>query len=476
MSKPITFNAPTIAPNLKHLDHLPIGSLVPLQGDLKELTAANYKKLKGRVLERGIIVPFYVWRHPETDVIYYLDGHQRDRVFKREGWLMDVPVVFIDAPDVQTAKEILLEISSQYGHLTQEGWDEFTFDLDTDWLKQTVHFDALPFVFGDWEVEEEQESGDAEPGVTEAEADKYQEMWQVKEGDVWRIGRHFVTCIDCLDETAVSQFLDGAMVNFVWADPPYGIDIVAANGYVGGGEAYDIPFGGVKKRRGYVGGGDRIKARTGLYPIQTWKKEKSRLGSANAAKPFGSKNSPVRGSVGAANIIDVGKYAPVIGDETTETAVKSSIMLLEMFGAAFHVWWGGNYYASSLPNSPCWLIWDKENTGNFADCEMAWTNHGGAAQIFKHMWNGMLKDSEHGQRRVHPTQKPIALAHWAFGKFGDEGDVIFDPFLGSGISVLAAEELDDGRIVYGCDLAPAYVATTIQRWVTMTGGEPELVT
>jgi DNA modification methylase len=88
----------------------------------------------------------------------------------------------------------------------------------------------------------------------------------------------------------------------------------------------------------------------------------------------------------------------------------------------------------------------------------------------------MLKDSEQGQRRVHPTQKPVALTRWAFEKYGRPNDVIFDPFLGSGISVLAAEQLDDGRAVVGCELAPAYIATTIQRWVDLTGGRPELNT
>lgn len=319
------------------------------------------------------------------------------------------------------------------------------------------------------------EAKDAGPSATEAEADKYQKIWQVKEGQIWQVGRHRIACIDCLDETAVLSFLDGVRVDFAWNDPPYGIDIVAANVSVGGGEAYDIPFGGVRKIRGDVGGTAAHMRKTGMSYMESNKQKKSRLGSVGAAKPFGSSGSAVRGSDGAANIIDVGKYAPVIGDDTTETAVKSSAFCLAHFPDAIQVWWGGNYYASALPDSPCWLIWDKENTGDFADCELAWTNHGGAARIFHHMWNGMVKASEHGQRRVHPTQKPVALARWAFEKYGDGGDVILDLFLGSGISVKAAEDLDDGRIVYGCDLAPAYIATVLQ-WASDRGITPELIT
>ncbi|MHC4635595.1 MAG: DNA methyltransferase [Planctomycetota bacterium] len=279
-------------------------------------------------------------------------------------------------------------------------------------------------------------------------AEELRQEWGTSEGDVWQLGRHRIACIDSLDESAVKVLISEDAVRMVWADPPYGINIVAANVSVGGGEAYNIPFGGRK-----------------ITP--------KGLGSSNGPKPFGSKK--VRGSDGAANLIDVGKYYPVEGDDTTETACKSVSVLLDLFPDARHFWWGGNYYTNVLFPSPCWIIWDKDNTGNFADCEMAWTNQSTASRIFEHRWNGMLKASEHGQRRVHPTQKPVALAHWCFEKYGNPDDVIFDPFLGSGISVLAAEQMDDGRRVIGCELVPEYIAVVIQRWVDLTDGDPVCV-
>lgn len=230
-------------------------------------------------------------------------------------------------------------------------------------------------------------------------------------------------------------------------------------------------LGGVKKR-GYVGGGEWIKASPGLYPIETWSKDK-RLGSPNGAKPFGS-GAKVAGSDRASNLIDVGKYYPVIGDDTTETAKQAASMLLGLYPSACQVWWGGNYYTDILPPSPCWIIWDKDNTGNFADCEMAWTNQPSAARIFKHRWNGMLKASEQGQRRIHPTQKPIALARYCFEEYGKMGDVILDPFLGSGITILAAQELGDRQVI-GFELEPVYISTVLERWYRLTGLTPTLV-
>ncbi len=71
--------------------------------------------------------------------------------------------------------------------------------------------------------------------------------------------------------------------------------------------------------------------------------------------------------------------------------------------------WGGNYF--TVKPAAKWLVWDKINSGDFADCELAWTNLPGAVRMFRHMWNGMLRDSEREQR-VHPTQKPVALMDW----------------------------------------------------------------
>ena len=68
--------------------------------------------------------------------------------------------------------------------------------------------------------------------------------------------------------------------------------------------------------------------------------------------------------------------------------------------------WGGNHYDTMA--STCWLVWDKDNTGDFADCELAWTNLPCAVRMKKHRWNGMLQEpGQERNRRQHPTQKPL---------------------------------------------------------------------
>jgi len=297
---------------------------------------------------------------------------------------------------------------------------------------------------------------DADTAVVEPDApwDRLAEVldrWPVQDGDLWALGQHRIVHGSCLDADTRTRLLDGAVPRMIFADPPYGVSIVATNGYGGGGQ--------------------RHKDLTGHYPIELW--DKAARGSDGAAKPFGSKASqPVRGTVGASHIVAVGKYAPVIGDESPATAIAVSTALLAAYPEAVHVWWGGNYYADHLPASSCWLVWDKDTTGNFADCELAWTNQAKAARLFHHRWNGMLRASEH-ERRWHPTQKPAALAAWVYETLGTEGDVILDPFLGSAPSLLAAEQR--GRVVYGCELSTEYLAIACERWHLLTGEQPQRI-
>lgn len=294
---------------------------------------------------------------------------------------------------------------------------------------------------------------------------------RAKVGDIWQLGRHRIGCLNSLDASDVQRLLSGKAPTFIFSDPPYGLEIVATNGYVGGGEAYDIPFGGVKNRKGDVGGTAAHMRETGKPYIA--EQQSKRLGSSNGAKPFGTVGRISYG-MKAKPIIEQGKYAPVIGDESSTTAVTAFRLCTELFPKALHIWWGANHYAHALPPSSCWIVWDKENGDSFfADAELAWCSDKSAVRIFRHMWNGLMKDSEKGQRRVHPTQKPVALAEWAFEKYGKENDLIYDPFLGSGMSVVAAENLE--RTVYGCELSPEYIDVIITRWEQHTGQTAELL-
>lgn len=105
---------------------------------------------------------------------------------------------------------------------------------------------------------------------------------------------------------------------------------------------------------------------------------------------------------------------------------------------------GANHYADKLPPSASWIVWDKReglSTNDFGDCEMAWTNLGGPARIYYHLWDGLNKRTERGIPRVHPTQKPIALMQWCLQRVSKAKSVL-DPYCGSGTALIAAKSLN----------------------------------
>ena len=104
--------------------------------------------------------------------------------------------------------------------------------------------------------------------------------------------------------------------------------------------------------------------------------------------------------------------------------------------------WGANHFISKIPfDSSCWVVWDKENSGNFADCELAWTSFHTAVRKFKYRWNGMLQENmKNKEIRIHPTQKPVALYKWLLKNYAKPGDKILDTHVGSASSLIACYE------------------------------------
>jgi site-specific DNA-methyltransferase (adenine-specific) len=105
--------------------------------------------------------------------------------------------------------------------------------------------------------------------------------------------------------------------------------------------------------------------------------------------------------------------------------------------------WGANHFINNIPyNSSCWIVWDKDNTGDFADAELAYTSFKSAVKMFKFRWNGMLQQNmKDKEQRIHPTQKPVALYKWLLHNYAKQDDKILDTHLGSGSSRIAAYEM-----------------------------------
>jgi len=129
--------------------------------------------------------------------------------------------------------------------------------------------------------------------------------------------------------------------------------------------------------------------------------------------------------------------------------------------------WGGNYFTEHLEPSGSWVVWNKKNGANdFSDCELAWSNYKNAVRYYEQTWNGMIREGETG-KRVHPTQKPIALAEWCFENYGDPKTVL-DLFLGSGSTLIACEKTE--RKCYGMEIDIKYMNVILKRYSDYCNG------
>lgn len=125
--------------------------------------------------------------------------------------------------------------------------------------------------------------------------------------------------------------------------------------------------------------------------------------------------------------------------------------------------WGANHLMGQLPSGGM-LVWVKRNDEGFgsflSDAEVAWFNFGTGVYCFRHTGDARGKAPGGGAlTRWHPNQKPVQLMAWCIDK--TRGEVVIDPFMGSGTTGVAA--VQRGRRFVGCEIDPTYFEAACQR-------------
>jgi len=253
----------------------------------------------------------------------------------------------------------------------------------------------------------------ADPSLVEAEEgpDLLEVDTDIMLGDVYILGTHRLICGDATIPAHVEALMKGDKLDVFMSDPPYGINVVS-------------------RKEGKIGGD----------------------------KAFGK--------VGYSNVVKAKAYVKIEGDDKPFDPTH----LLEL--APIQVLFGANYYSSKLPDSPGWMVWDK-NAGRewedtFADAELIYTNSKKHTRVYRVLWKGMIKDPEEGAR-IHPTQKPVKLLKLLLADFSKPGDKVGDFYGGSGSQLIACEVLE--RPCYMMEIVPEYCQLIINRWEAYTGGE-----
>ena len=141
-------------------------------------------------------------------------------------------------------------------------------------------------------------------------------------------------------------------------------------------------------------------------------------------------------------------------------------------------WWGADYYRKYLPPGGSWIVWDKrvgleDLDYTSAEFELCWSKTAHQRKIIRVRWFGLCgTETQDVRERIHPTQKPLEVYARLIEDHSRTGSLIVDPFVGSGTTLVCAEQL--GRIAYGCEIDARWLAVTLQRLQDM-GLIPQLV-
>ena len=259
---------------------------------------------------------------------------------------------------------------------------------------------------------------------TEAQVDRAEELrqkWNVEPGQLWQLGEHRLICGDCTDAAVVARVLQGEKPALMVTDPPYGVNY-DADWRNKAAEAGFLSF--APRRTGIVVNDDRIEWTEAydLFPgdvAYTW-------------------------SPGGDHVILTGLALQKAGFQ-----IRNQIVWVKPHFPISR----GHY---TYQHEPCWYGVRKGRQAHWIGDKNASTT-----------WKISLDKNVDGG---HSTQKPLACMATPIANH--EGDV-YEPFLGSGTTLIACENL--GRRCRAVEIAPGYVAVALERWATHTGKVPVLV-
>jgi DNA modification methylase len=397
----------------------PLARFVPYARNPRKNDAAVARMI-GSIKEFGFKIPILA----RSDGLI-VDGHLRLKAAAEMG-IAELPVILCDEWSEAQVKAFRLLANRS---VAWAEWDEELLRFEfQDLAALDFDLDLTGFDEKEWEgfLEPQGTAGLTEPD----DVPDVPETAVSQPGDIWLMGKHRLICGDATNAEAVARILQGERPALLLTDPPYGINIVQTSGATVGGSKPVTIKGTIR---------------------------------AHGAYPFGGKKN-MKGKVGGGGWVDANEYLQIHGDDKPFDPAH-------LFGLAEHlIFFGGNYFASKLPDSRCWLVWDKNNTGHFADCELAWTSLDKGVTLFRHTWNGLVRQGPRNEelvKRIHPTQKPVGLFAEILDKFAPSGALILDPYLGSGTSLIAAERT--ARTCYAMEIEPLYVDVAVRRWQDFTG-------
>ena len=388
------------------ITHWPIGKFVPYPRNPRKNDQA-VDQMAASIQEFGFKIPILACSSGEV-----VDGHLRLKAAQKLG-LSEVPVILCDEWTEAQVKAFRLLVNRS---ATWADWDTELVAIEIKEL-QAMEFDLSltgfdppeidDFLFGD-------EANAAEENIPEPDQDAI-----TQHGDLWLCGPHRVLCGDATSEDVVRILLGAAQPAVMVTDPPYGVQL---------DPQWRKRAGlGRQRQTGRIPNDDRVDW-TAAYRLFT-------------------------GDVAYVWHAGVHSVEVATGLEAVGFRIRAQIIWVKQHFALgrgdYH--WGheAGFYAVREGKSSHWCgdrtqstVWQIANLNPFG---------------------GSREEEATG----HGAQKPLELMRRPIRNNSRRGDIVYDPFLGSGTTLLAAASTD--RICYGLDIDPRYVDVIIKRWQRFTG-------
>lgn len=406
------------------IESWPISRLVPYARNPRKNDQA-VDRMCGSLREFGFKIPCLVRSDGEV-----VDGHLRLKAAQQLGFA-DVPVILCDewTPAQVKAFRLLVNRSASWA-----AWDEELLALELQEI-QGFNFDLELTGFDAPEIEDllaplaSEEEDEAAPPLPELATSQL--------GDLWLLDEHRVLCGDATSPAAVEQLLAGREPLLMVADPPYGVEL-------------DSEW---RDRAGLNGCGlaepSYLRRTEGHQNTSISSDTRADWSDAFALVP----------ALQVAYVWHASKFTREVLDGLLRIGFLHHQQIIWNKGRAVltrtHYW---------FQHEPCWYVRRKN---------APWYGKPGENST---IWDSpspkFVMGSSDEEKFDHPTQKPLALMRRSIVNHTKRGELVYDPFLGSG-TTLAAAELTE-RVCCGIELDAKYVDVIVQRWQTLSGKKAKL--
>jgi len=388
-------------------------SLLAHPGNFRRHPAAQREALRGSLNELDIIAPCLV----NKVTGHLLDGHARVEEYLSAG-VEGVPVAYVEIPEDKEALALLsLDPIAALAEADTEALDALLREVVTNDAGLQAMLEDLAKKAG---LYLEPKPLIEDPGAEMDRADQLQEKWGCKPGQVWTLGPHRIACGDCQEPRLVELLLAGERCRVCWTDPPYNVAL-----------------------------GD--------------------------SRPQGKKSRAiVNDNLGDEFPDFAAKFCRVIADACLPGALIYMAMSAQEWPTIHTALTDAGFHWSSS------IIWAKDSLvltrkdyhTQYEAIWYGWKKGAGRLVPLRDRTQSDLWRIDRPKRSdEHPTMKPVELVARSLTNSSRPGDLVFEPFSGSGSTMVAAEQT--GRVCRAIELEPKYVAVALER-LSLMGLEPAL--